>query len=599
MFKKIVFKNNMILICCFYIAAAHAALPQPWQQNVQQHTSIPNPWADNTYTTVNTDKKILESTRVLSPQDQGTTPNATPHYLPDTQTPTEIKETTASGTATAASEWPPALKRLSKDFQSARKTAKLSEPPQLEDIPNATDVLEQGAAPKPLSLSEAILLSLRYNPNVQSEQVQRVADKFDLRVAENDFEWQYSLKGSAQATATRSNGESTSTHSTSLTPAASLNGIYGTTYDVAMQNATDTSGHWNPGLELKIEQPLLRGFGKEVTLASLYNAQDQEVISRLRLKSTVIQTVVTVIEDYRQLIFDQNNLQTSKLSLTGYADTIKLDHAMIKAGRKAPTEVLQAEAQYASEQVTFQNTENSVINDKLSLVNTIGLPSETNFEVPNDVDNIELIFPKVEESYQLALQNNIQYLTDILTLRQDERNLVVAKDNAQTQLNLSLDATTGNGMGGGRNQGLSSLSNNQNTSVMVGLDLDVPIDDYTLRQAIIQAQVAVDTDKINLARDKRELRTTIINDISNIESQAKQVLLSKHALELQQKNQEYLMAKLKFGLVSTFQVTTKQQDLDTARQTLIQAKIDYLNNLTRLYADMGTTLDIWAIKVRY
>jgi len=69
-------------------------------------------------------------------------------------------------------------------------------------------------------------------------------------------------------------------------------------------------------------------------------------------------------------------------------------------------------------------------------------------------------------------------------------------------------------------------------------------------------------------------------------------------LELQQQNQDYLLAKLKYGLTSTFEVTTTQQDLDKARLTLIQSKIGYLNAVTQLYAHMGVLLEKWEIQIK-
>ena len=446
---------------------------------------------------------------------------------------------------------------------------------------------------KSLSLDEAIMLALRYNPNIQNGRIQRIADKFNLRVIENDFNWQYALHGTAEAGNTHEKNNNHLTYSSTLTPSTSLQGKYGTRYELQIQNTTNTNNHWQSGLDAKIEQPLLRGFGETITMTPLYNAQDQEIISQLDLTATTIQTIVTVINHYRQLILDQNNLKTSALSLKSYAETIKLDKAMIKAGRKAPTEVLQAQAQYASEQVTYQNIQNIVTNDKLTLMNTLGLPPTINITVPNNVNDIQLISPKITTSYKLALQHNTGYLIDALMLQQDQRNLAVAKDNARVKLDITMAGTTDESYSGGRH-----AYKNDNNALKVNLDLEIPIDNYSLRQAIIQAQVAVDKDKININRDKRELETIIINDIANINSQAKQVTLAKHALILQKKNQRSLTEKLKFGLVSTFEVTAKQQDLNTARQMLIQAKINYLNNLTQLYADMGTTLDIWSMQLR-
>ena len=48
-----------------------------------------------------------------------------------------------------------------------------------------------------LTLHEAILLALRYNPNIQNAELDRIIQRYQLRLAHNAFELQYALAGSA------------------------------------------------------------------------------------------------------------------------------------------------------------------------------------------------------------------------------------------------------------------------------------------------------------------------------------------------------------------------------------------------------------------
>lgn len=451
----------------------------------------------------------------------------------------------------------------------------------------------------PLDIKESIFLALRYNPDVQNSELGRIVDKFNLRQAQNEFELQWALNGTAAVGYTRTAGESASSRSTTLTPATSLNGIYGTNYSLTMNNPTDSSGIYNPGINLQIIQPLLRGFGKDVTLASLMDAEDQELISRLSFKRSLISVVTNVINNYRSLIQQQNNIKTAQLSLENYQMTIKNDKALIRAGRKAPTEVLSAEADYASEKLNYQRTINSVITARYTLLDSIGLPPETKIKVPSDVDVKNPIVPDREAALEIALKNNIQYQSDLLGINITRRALMIAEDNARPLLNLTIDASTGNGTGTRPNSGLRSLSNNKNTNVGASLALNVPIDDYALKGAIINAKVALSNAKINLIAQRRRLKTTIFNNITDVESNMKEISLSRTALELKEKDQEILNAKLRAGLVSTFEVTTRQQELNTARREYINAKITYLNSLTTLFENMGITLEKWDIDVIY
>lgn len=459
------------------------------------------------------------------------------------------------------------------------------------------------AEPAKLSLPEAIFLALRYNPNVQNSEIQRIADKFSLRVAQNEFEWQYAMRGSFDQTVSRSNGTAGSSRTSSLTLETTKNGPYGTKYNLRVNNPISQSrgnaATYNPGLDLNIEQPLLRGFGSEVTLTPLLNAYDQEAINKLSLKEALISTVQQVITSYRSLIQSQNNTETSELSLKSYSGTVKNVKALIKAGRRAPTDVLQAEANFANEKVTRQDSITRVNTERLNLLNIIGLIPETQIRVPEDVEDIKPVIPDLDESYQIALKYNISYQRSLYGLKATQRALVIAKDNARVLLNMRITASTGNGSGKNPNSGFRSLSNNKNSNLGIGFDLAVPINDYQIKQAIVNAKVQLQQVRIQIEASKRELKTTIINDRNDIKSRAEQIRLAKNALQIQQKTQQSLNAKLRYGLVSTFEVTSTQQDLDTSRQRLIQAKTDYLNSLTKLHVDMGVLLDKWQIEVRY
>ncbi len=456
------------------------------------------------------------------------------------------------------------------------------------------------AEEKLLTLKEAIFLALRFNPEIQIGEIGRIAEKFNLLVEEDVFHWNYGLQGSARYTTSRVSGESINNYSTTLTPSATKNGIYGTTYALKLTNPI-SDGVYNPAITMEMTQPLMRGFGKDVTLAPLYSAEDQEMINRLRLKNTIIQTVATVIATYNALIQAYTRVEISEKTLEAYSITIDSIAANIKAGRRAATDILQAEANYASELVNLQIAKSSVITLKRDLMNLIGLSPDMKFTINLNLD-LDTLLPAVpgkKAAFQVALENNVQYRSDLLALKQLRRALVVAKDNMRPLLNFSLQATSGSGSGGGFNSGLSSLTNGKNNNLTAELSLDFPIDDYVLKQGLINAQVGLSQAEINLRAEVRNLKTIIFNNIEDVKSSIEQIRLSKNAIALREKDQEHLNAKLQYGLTTVFEVTTKQQELAEALNRLVTDQITYINSMTVLYANMGILLGEWGIKINY
>jgi len=69
---------------------------------------------------------------------------------------------------------------------------------------------------KHLSLREAIMLALRYNPNIQNAELDRIIQRYQLRLAHNEFELQYALGASAVLERNRYSGIGTTTNNSYL-----------------------------------------------------------------------------------------------------------------------------------------------------------------------------------------------------------------------------------------------------------------------------------------------------------------------------------------------------------------------------------------------
>lgn len=461
-----------------------------------------------------------------------------------------------------------------------------------------TIVIAQEPPAKELTLREAVLLSLRYNPAVQDAELQRIIDKFSLRTAQWQFELQYALTGSANYTNTRSNGTTTETQSYNLTPSASLETPVGGTINVNMPNNSDGT-YYNPQVAVSINQPLMRGYGTEVAQAALYDAYEREKINKLTMKGTIINTITQVINDYRQVVQNQNNLKIQQLALKDAIAKVNQNKIRIKAGVMAENENVQYESQIAIYESAVVQAENSVAQSILTLLNDIGLSPDTKVNISNDISLGNEKIPSLEESKCLALQNDVGYQTSLINQKINERALLVAIDSARAELNLSLDYTTGGGTGGGQNAGIESLFNGANNSTSATLNLSVPIDDLTLEQSIINAKIALKKDVVNIRAAKWKLEASVMTALTNLKLQKEQIEYDKRARDLAQQSVDVAEKKLQYGRVSGFEVTSLLTTLNNANVTLLNTEIAYLTSLNNFHQLLGITPDVWHIKIRY
>ncbi|AHE68356.1 outer membrane protein [Legionella oakridgensis ATCC 33761 = DSM 21215] len=246
-----------------------------------------------------------------------------------------------------------------------------------------------------------------------------------------------------------------------------------------------------------------------------------------------------------------------------------------------------------------EQAENDFINMTQELLQTIGLDPSLKLAVPSDVSLGKIVIPDVNESIEIALNQNTQYLALKMALRADERAYKVAKNQQLWQLNLNANVQTGTMNNVDGNGGLLGIYNGRNTIESAGVTLTIPINDIGRRDQLISAKVRLEKDRLNLIAAKRALITSVKNTINNIQSQAKRYELALRQVKLAAQSYALEKKKQQAGIASSLDVSNTQNQLLQAQNGLINAKIAYLNQISALQRLLGTTLEQWQIKLRY
>lgn len=452
-----------------------------------------------------------------------------------------------------------------------------------------------------LSLREAILLALRYNPNIQNAELDRIVQRYQLRLAHNEFELQYALAGTALIQNSRYSGVGNAeNHSFLATPELSIKTKTGGQASLSMDNSVAAVGNYNPLINLSFKQPLLRGFGKAANESGLLNAIDNEWLNKLNLQQSVSDQITQVITSYRSLILSGNNLQNQRQQLQEANKSYEINEKKIAAGQLEPTGNIQQSYQIESLNLMVEQAVNDFRTAAQDLLQTIGLDPDMRLAVPSDVTLDKIIIPDVNESISQALNHNAQYLALKMVLRADERAYAVAKNQQLWQLDASANVQAGLMTGVDNNTvGMRNIYNGQNMTESAGVTLTIPLRDIGRRDQLISAKVRLEKDRLNLIAAKRALITTIKNTISNIQSQAKRYELAKRQVDLAAKAYELEKKRQQAGITSALDVNNTQNQLIHAQAGLIGAKISYLNQLSALQRILGTTLEYWKIKLRF
>ena len=90
----------------------------------------------------------------------------------------------------------------------------------------------------------------------------------------------------------------------------------------------------------------------------------------------------------------------------------------------------------------------------------------------------------------------------------------------------------------------------------------------------------------------------IRNSATDIDIRWRQLEVARRARELSARAVEIEKEKLKVGRSANYQVRSLENDLRSSENQQLSAMIGYLNALTLLDVQLGTTLDTWHIALR-
>lgn len=441
-----------------------------------------------------------------------------------------------------------------------------------------------------LTLRDAILLALRYNPIVEQSQLTRINDKYNLYLVQRDFVPTYTLSSGATFTSANKPQYNVAAGVNVRTPLGTQLGLnYANTFPAA--NGQDFGT-----VTFSATQPLLQGFGF-VNKIPLLDAYDTESTAKLNYKLSIIAIVTQVIQSYRALVSDYNNLDIQISNLKSTKITTDQYRLQLKAGKMAVSDLVQQQAQLAQAQLSYEQQRILVDQDYRAFLELLGLTLDAKLDIDRKIDLGNFRIPSVKAAVQVALCNNIAYQEALLNLKIIERNVILMK-NLQLP-NLTVAATQTYQPPGVRPAvgGIPGMGFVSNSTVTV--NLTVPIDNVAGKANFIAARIAAMQAKLALTQAKETLVSTILNDLAQLKSLREQVRISKASVAFQEKTFQNFELKLKYGKATVNEVTQNQTLYINQALQLVSLEISYLDEITTFRQDCGITLDAWNIKLRY
>ena len=263
-----------------------------------------------------------------------------------------------------------------------------------------------------VTLSEALLLAYKNNPELNAERENIQVSKEDLNISRSEFLPTITLSSSKSQQDTKKLTDRTGTNS-------SITDVDPKTQSIA------------------IEQKLFQGFAG---IASMQKSKIGLNLADAKLLKTEQEVLYKAIEAYSGLMFANEKLKINQTNLDLLERQVETDQARLERAQITLADLAQSESSFAGAQAKFIQAKNEMITAKLVYEKTIG-PITNVDELNKDLDfNFEI--PKnLNKAIEISKNNNPNLIIAKLDYEQSEKDVTISRAELSPSATLSLSST--------------------------------------------------------------------------------------------------------------------------------------------------------------
>jgi outer membrane protein TolC len=350
---------------------------------------------------------------------------------------------------------------------------------------------------------------------------------------------------------------------------------------------------WITRFELKLNQPLLRGFGRDATEARVVQAQSDRDVSERQRADTAAQLVEGVVDAYAELAFARADRDIREQALKLAQEQLESTKTRVDLGRLAPADLPVVEQTVAQRQRELFDAERLLSDRAAALASRLRVPEAPEVAMPDGAAEPGPL-PAAEEA---ASTHNPELAALDAQIEGLRRGLAPLEDATLPRLDLAATASRG-GTDESYTTALTRLPDGQSTQYLLDLSFDWPPANTTAEAELRRARLALDRAK--LEREAR--RTEVVRATGDAWRAARtathDVELTRRVAELSAKAVDAEREKFAAGRSTNLDVLRVQQDYAQALLAVERARADELQALTRLRRLTGSLLGAYDLTIR-
>ncbi len=475
-----------------------------------------------------------------------------------------------------------------------------------------------GIQAAPLSLVDALRTALKTNPALQVAVVEVDIAQSSVLQARGLDDWL--LMAGAQYTRRRTDpvsdspfqnlGSDTLRGDVQILKPLSTGGTLGLKFDLPFARnkfrieaggvaQESTSDEWEPAVTLSLTHPLLAGRGSAVARANQRRARATLTTAELRRQTEAVIELQKVIDAYWELAFSYRDLEIRQGSLELAREQLRVVQAQVEVGRLPKVDALAVEQAIAGGEELVLAGEIALADRSLTTRETLGLPISASeiYIAAVDLPDASGDPVDLQKTLARALENNPGLRILKSGTKLEEIDLEVAQNALLPSLDLS--AVAGPlGRSDKLGDAFERLVKFETFSLVVGVDLTVPIGNHAAKGQVAAAKARMRKTKLDVADAERVLIAQTVRLANTLRASRKRLDVTKRGVELARENLSAERARYDVGRATLFDVLARQESLRNAAVREVRARVDYLKARSMVDYVTGDLLANYGLELR-
>lgn len=322
---------------------------------------------------------------------------------------------------------------------------------------------------------------------------------------------------------------------------------------------------------LNLSQPIFTYNEQKVALKEveldLENSLLSYALQKLSIEKNVTQYFYNVFQKQQNLLIAQEEYNNQK-------ESYKIIKGKVDAGLSPEEELWQSDLDLTNSQSTLYTAEVDIKTAEDQLKRNIGADLTDEFIIMANVE-AKGVDVNMDDAIIYAKQQRLEIRQAQISIENREFDLIRTKTTNQFEGKIDLSVGL-NGLS--EDEGFSNIYSAQNRqdNEQVSLTLSIPIFDWGERKAMIKASEAqLESSKVSYETELTDIEVDIRQIYRNLNNYLTQIEIAKKKIENAERTYELNLERYRNGDLTSLDLSKYQEQLTTAKNASINAKIDY------------------------